>query len=57
VKTAPGNANTVAQALDQEEWPEVVGTLAGDNTILVILPDSATAEVVQERLMGILEKG
>ncbi len=57
VRTAPGNANTVAQALDQEEWPEVVGTIAGDNTILVILPDSATAEVVQERLMGILEKG
>jgi len=56
VKTAPGNANTVAQAIDQEEWPEVVGTIAGDNTILVIVPDSSTAEVVQERLMDILEK-
>lgn len=57
VRTAPGNANTVAQALDQEEWPEVVGTIAGDNTILVVVPDSATAEVVQEKLMAILEKG
>ncbi len=57
VRTAPGNANSVAQALDQEEWPEVVGTIAGDNTILVVVPDSATAEVVQERLMAILEKG
>lgn len=56
VRTAPGNANSVAQALDQEEWPEVVGTIAGDNTILVIAPDSPTAEVLQERLMGILEK-
>ena len=56
VKTAPGNANTVAQALDQEEWPEVVGTIAGDNTILLIAPDRATAEVVQEKLMDILEK-
>ena len=53
VRTAPGNANSVAQALDQEEWPEVVGTIAGDNTILVIVPDSPTAEVVQEKLMGI----
>ena len=57
VRTAPGNANSVAQALDQEEWPEVVGTIAGDNTILVIVPDSPTAEVVQEKLMAILEKG
>ena len=57
IRTAPGNANTVAQALDQEEWPEVVGTIAGDNTILVIVPDSPTAEVVQEKLMAILEKG
>jgi len=55
VRTAPGNANSVAQALDQEEWPEVVGTIAGDNTILVISPDAATAELVQEKLMGILE--
>jgi transcriptional regulator of arginine metabolism len=47
----------VAQALDQEEWPEVVGTIAGDNNILVIAPDSPTAELIQERLMAILEKG
>jgi transcriptional regulator of arginine metabolism len=42
-------------ALDQDEWPEVVGTIAGDDTILVIALDSATAEVVQEKLMTILE--
>lgn len=56
VRTAPGNANSVAQALDQEEWPEVVGTIAGDNTILVIAPDSATAEAVQDKLMALVEK-
>ena len=56
MRTAPGNANSVAQALDQEEWPEIVGTIAGDNTILVIVSDSPTAEVVQEKLMAILEK-
>ena len=55
LKTAPGHANSVAVALDQDEWPEVVGTIAGDDTILVITPDSATAEVVQEKLMTILE--
>lgn len=57
LRTAPGHANSVAVALDQEEWPEIVGTIAGDDTILVIAPDRETAEIVQEKLMGILEKG
>ena len=56
LRTAPGHANSVAVALDHEEWPEVVGTIAGDDTILVIAPDRETAEVIQEKLMGILEK-
>jgi transcriptional regulator of arginine metabolism len=56
LKTAPGHANSVAVALDQEEWPEVVGTIAGDDTILVITPDRETAELVQEKLMAVLEK-
>jgi transcriptional regulator of arginine metabolism len=55
LRTAPGHANSVAVALDQDAWPEVVGTIAGDDTILVIAPDSSTAEVVQEKLMTILE--
>ena len=40
LKTGPGHANSVAVALDEEEWPEVVGTIAGDDTILVIAPDA-----------------
>ena len=48
LKTSPGHANSVAVALDNEEWPEVVGTIAGDDTILVITPDNPTAESVQE---------
>ena len=55
LKTSPGHANTVAVALDNEEWPEVVGTIAGDDTILVIAPDNPTAETVQEKLLGLLE--
>ena len=34
----------------------MVGTIAGDDTILLIAPDRETAEVIQEKLMGILEK-
>ena len=56
LKTSPGHANSVAVALDREGWPEVVGTIAGDDTILIIAPDNPTAEEVQERLLALLEK-
>jgi transcriptional regulator of arginine metabolism len=55
LKTAPGHANSVAVALDNEEWPEVVGTIAGDDTILVIATDSATATSVCEKFLAILK--
>lgn len=55
LKTAPGHANSVAVALDSEQWPEVVGTIAGDDTILVICSDSATADAVRAKLLRILE--
>lgn len=54
LRTAPGHANSVAVALDNEEWPEVVGTIAGDDTILVVAPDAQTAAKVAEKLRGIL---
>jgi len=54
LKTSPGHANSVAVALDAEEWPEVVGTLAGDDTILVIAPDNETAEKVRQRFMDLI---
>jgi len=47
----------VAVALDAEKWPEVVGTIAGDDTILVIAPDNPTAESVQEKLLQLLDRG
>jgi transcriptional regulator of arginine metabolism len=56
LKTSPGHANSVAVALDREGWPEVVGTIAGDDTILIIAPDNPTAESVQEKLLELLEK-
>jgi transcriptional regulator of arginine metabolism len=57
LKTSPGHANSVAVALDNEGWPEIIGTIAGDDTILVIAPDNPTAETVQEKLLELLEKG
>jgi len=37
VKTFPGEAQGVASALDQASWPEIIGTVAGDDTILVVV--------------------
>jgi transcriptional regulator of arginine metabolism len=55
IRTAPGHANSVAVALDGEEWSEVVGTIAGDDTVLVICPDSPTAESVRKKLIALIE--
>ena len=55
LKTSPGNANTLAVALDAADWPEIVGTVAGDDTILVVTPDNDTAAQVRGRLMAFLE--
>lgn len=49
LNTAPGNANTVASAIDRARWPQVIGTLAGDDTVmLVIKPKEAVKEVVEK---------
>lgn len=50
VKTLTGGAQPVAVALDWEEWPEVVGTIAGDDQILVILRDAAQLDGMVQRL-------
>jgi len=54
LRTSPGNANTLASALDQENLAEVVGTIAGDDTVLVIAPDNDTARSLSERLTGLV---
>ena len=54
LKTAPGHANSVAVALDAEQWPEIVGTVAGDDTILVVCPDSDGARNVKKKLLAMI---
>jgi transcriptional regulator of arginine metabolism len=47
LNTAPGNANTVASAIDHAGWKEIIGTIAGDDTIfLVIKPKEAVQDVI-----------
>jgi transcriptional regulator of arginine metabolism len=54
VRTSPGNANSLAIAIDNEELDEVVGTVAGDDTILVITPDSVTAAQFRQKLLEMI---
>jgi len=50
VKTIVGSAQPVAAALDEADWPDVVGTLAGDDTILIVCPDKEAAHRLSGRI-------
>jgi transcriptional regulator of arginine metabolism len=50
IKTTVGSAQPVAAALDASHWPEVIGTLAGDDTVLVIAADKKKAHVLARRI-------
>jgi transcriptional regulator of arginine metabolism len=52
LRTGPGQAQPLAAALDGARLPEVVGTVAGDDTILVIAPDARRAKALVSRLEG-----
>ena len=54
LQTLPGNANALAIAIDRQELEEVIGTIAGDDTILVITADSDVAAKFRLRLMEML---
>jgi transcriptional regulator of arginine metabolism len=54
VKTAVGSAQPVAVAWDAESWPDVVGTVAGDDTILVICRNRALARKTAARIRELL---
>ena len=54
LKTPPGGAQALAAAVDGERLREVAGTIAGDDTVLVITPSRAARSVVQQRLGAML---
>jgi transcriptional regulator of arginine metabolism len=54
IKTSVGSAQPVAAALDEEEWPEAIGTIAGDDTILIVCPDKEDAGKLAARIEEML---
>ena len=55
VKTLSGSANVAAEAIDTLAWPEILGTIAGDNTIFVIARNEANTEEISERIRNLTE--
>ncbi|HUJ39519.1 MAG TPA: hypothetical protein VLW54_03150 [Candidatus Acidoferrales bacterium] len=55
IKTPPGGAQSLGAALDAEGWSEMVGTVAGDDTILVISPSTRQRLALQKRLQEMLQ--
>ena len=56
IKTSPGNANGVASFIDRLDLKEVLGTVAGDDTILVVLDTAKNRIMIERRFAGLLEK-
>jgi transcriptional regulator of arginine metabolism len=54
LKTPPGGAQPLAAAVDAERWKEVAGTLAGDDTVLIITPSLKARAAVQKRVEEML---
>jgi transcriptional regulator of arginine metabolism len=50
IKTSVGSAQPVAAALDEKDWPEAIGTIAGDDTILIVCPDKEDAKKLAARI-------
>lgn len=53
IRTLPGSAHAVAAALDRTRWPEIVGSIAGDDTVFVATPDRIALKRLRDRLLGL----
>jgi len=54
LKTRPGNAHSVAVALDADPWEGMVGTIAGDDTIFIATPSARQAEAIRKKLLALV---
>jgi transcriptional regulator of arginine metabolism len=54
VKTGPGHASTVSQALDETGWPEAIGTIAGENTVFIAVRSEKDGKRLERRIRELL---
>ena len=56
LRTLPGSAHAIAAALDRARWPEVAGSIAGDDTLFVAFPDRGSLQRIRRRLLRLAER-
>jgi transcriptional regulator of arginine metabolism len=54
MKTLPGNANAIAALIDNLDWDDIVGTVSGDDTILVICRTEKDTDIISNRFLDLL---
>jgi transcriptional regulator of arginine metabolism len=54
IRTIPGNAHALAAVMDNTNWEEVIGTVAGDDTILLVIKPKEAVSAVLERMTTLL---
>jgi len=57
IRTLPGSAHAIAAALDRARWPDVAGSVAGDDTVFVAVADRAALQRVKRRLLHLAGHG
>ena len=56
IKTISASDSAASEAIDSMKWPEVLGTIAGDNTILIIARSEAVVETLLQRFESLIKK-
>ena len=56
VHTLPGSANPIAAAIDHARWENVIGTLAGDDTVLLIVQDTETVPKLVKLIVSLMKE-
>ncbi len=54
VRTLSGSANAAAEAVDTLHWPQILGTIAGDNAIMVVVREGNNTQEVADRLRSLI---
>ena len=49
IKTLPGTAQGLAACLDQSNWPEIIGTIAGDDTIMLVIKEKKLVDSIMKK--------
>lgn len=55
LRTLPSGAQPIAEAIDAEGWPEILGTIGGENTILIICRSATARDTIARRLFEIAQ--